>query len=122
MRDRLKSFIGTDALRVNISTFHSFCKTLIDEEYPERFVRSRSMKMLEELDARRLVGKILIEGPWEYLKPRHDPELYMLDVIKIVGQLKREGIAPESFRIKIDEAIIDLPNNEDLHYKKDSKW
>jgi hypothetical protein len=46
----------------------------------------------------------------------------MLDVIKIVGQLKREGVSPESFRVKIDDAIADLPNNEDLHYKKDSKW
>jgi len=55
MRDRLKSFIGSDALRVNISTFHGFCKSLIDEEYPELFARSRGMKMLEELDARRLV-------------------------------------------------------------------
>lgn len=122
MRDRLKSFIGHDALRVNISTFHGFCKWLIDEEYPELFSRSRGMKMLEELDARRLVWKLLIEWPWEYLKPRHDPELYMLDVIKIVGQLKREGVSPESFRVKIDEAIADLPNNEELHYKKDTKW
>ncbi|MCB9806838.1 UvrD-helicase domain-containing protein [Candidatus Peribacteria bacterium] len=61
MRDRLKSFIGTDALRVNIETFHSFCKGLIDEEFPEKFVRSPGMKMLEELDARRMVAKILIE-------------------------------------------------------------
>lgn len=122
MRDRLKSFIWTDALRVNIETFHGFCKWLIDEEYPERFVRSPGMKMLEELDARRMVGKILLESHLTLLKPRHDPELYMGDVIRIVGQLKREGISPELFRHKIDEALADLPNNEELHYKKDSKW
>ncbi len=122
MRDRLRSFIGTDALRVNIETFHGFCRWLIDEEYPERFVRSPGMKMLEELDARRMVAKILIEGDYTYLKPRHDPELYMGDVIRIVGQLKREGISPEFFRTKIDEAITDLPNNPELHYQKDSKW
>ncbi len=122
MRERLQSFIGIDALRVNIETFHGFCKWLIDEEYPERFVRSPGMKMLEELDARRMIAKILIDGEYTYLKPRHDPELYMGDVIRIVGQLKREGISPEFFRTKIDEAIADLPNNEELHYKKDSKW
>ena len=80
------------------------------------------MKMLEELDARRMVAKILLDADYTYLKPRHDPELYMGDVIRIVGQLKREGISPEFFRNKIDEALADLPNNEDLHYKKDSKW
>lgn len=80
------------------------------------------MKMLEELDARRMVGKILLESHLTLLKPRHDPELYMGDVIRIVGQLKREGISPELFRHKIDEALADLPNNEELHYKKDSKW
>ena len=122
MRERLRSFIGTDALRVNIETFHGFCKWLIDEEFPERFVRSPGMKMLEELDARRMIAKILLNGDYTYLKPRHDPELYMGDVIRIVGQLKREGISPEFFREKIDEAIADLPNNEELHYKKDSKW
>ena len=122
MRERLRSFIGTDALRVNIETFHGFCKWLIDEEFPERFVRSPGMKMLEELDARRMIAKILLNGDYTYLKPRHDPELYMGDVSRIVGQLKREGISPEFFREKIDEAIADLPNNEELHYKKDSKW
>lgn len=122
MRERLRSFIGTDALRVNIETFHGFCKWLIDEEFPERFVRSPGMKMLEELDARRMIAKILLNGDYNYLKPRHDPELYMGDVIRIVGQLKREGISPEFFRTKIDEALADLSNNEELHYKKDSKW
>lgn len=122
MRDRLRSFIGTDSLRVNIETFHGFCKGLIDEEYPEKFVRSPGMKMLEELDARRMVAKILLEWDYAYLKPRHDPELYMGDVIRIVGQLKREWISPEFFRNKIDEAIADLPNNPELHYQKDSKW
>lgn len=122
MRDRLRSFIGTDALRVNIETFHGFCKWLIDEEYPEKFVRSPGMKMLEELDARRMVAKILLEWEFTYLKPRHDPELYMGDVIRIVGQLKREGISPEFFRNKIDEALAELPNNPELHYQKDSKW
>ncbi|MBP7773645.1 ATP-dependent helicase [Candidatus Gracilibacteria bacterium] len=122
MRDRLRSFIGTDSLRVNIETFHSFCKGLIDEEYPEKFVRSPGMKMLEELDARRMVAKILLDGEYTYLKPRHDPELYMGDVIRIVGQLKREGITPEFFRNKIDEAIVELPNNPELHYQRDSKW
>jgi DNA helicase II / ATP-dependent DNA helicase PcrA len=122
MRERLRSFIGTDALRVNIETFHGFCKWLIDEEFPERFVRSPGMKMLEELDARRMIAKILLDGDYTYLKPRHDPELYMGDVIRIVGQLKREGITPEFFRLKIDEALDDLPNNEELHYKKDSGW
>lgn len=122
MRERLRSFIGTDALRVNIETFHGFCKGLIDEEYPEKFVRSPGMKMLEELDARRMVAKILLQGDYTYLKPRHDPELYMGDVIRIVGQLKREGITPEFFRNKIDEAMTDLPNNPELHYQKDSKW
>ncbi len=122
MRERLRSFIGTDALRVNIETFHGFCKWLIDEEYPEKFVRSPGMKMLEELDARRLVARILLEWGYTYLKPRHDAELYMGDVIRIVWQLKREGITPEFFRAKIDEAVADLPNNEELHYKIDSKW
>ena len=122
MRDRLRSFIGTDALRVNIETFHGFCKWLIDEEYPEKFTRSPGMKMLEELDSRRMVAGLLLEWEYQYLRPRYDPELYMWDAIRIVWQLKREGITPEFFRSKIDEAITDLPNNEDLHYKKDSKW
>ncbi len=46
----------------------------------------------------------------------------MGDAIRIVGQLKREGISPEFFRNKIDEALAELPNNPELHYQKDSKW
>jgi hypothetical protein len=51
------------------------------------------MKMLEELDTRRLIAKILLDGEYPHLKPRHDPELFMGDVIRIIGQLKREGIS-----------------------------
>ncbi len=122
MRDRLRSFIGSDALRVNIQTFHSFCKWLIDEEYPEIFSRSPDMKMLEELDARRLVWKLLLDGNYDLIKPRHDPELYMGDVIHLTGQLKREGISPSEFRTKVDQAIELLPFDEELHYQKDTKW
>lgn len=46
----------------------------------------------------------------------------MGDVIRIVGQLKREGITPEFFRTKIAQAVAELPNDPELHYKKDSKW
>ena len=36
MRQRLMSFIGSDALKVNIATFHSFCNAIL-REHPERF-------------------------------------------------------------------------------------
>lgn len=122
MRERLSQFIGSLALKVNISTFHWFCKRLIDEEFAEKFARSPNMKMLEELDSRRMIADILINGSYQHITPRHDPELFMGDVIRIIGQLKREWVTPENFRNTINQTINELPMNEDLHYKRDCKW
>ena len=45
MKDRLSRFMGTDAYRVNIHTFHSLCNKIITD-YPEHF----SMKELRVMD------------------------------------------------------------------------
>ena len=89
LRERLRSFIGSDAYKVTISTFHGFCNDLI-LEYPEKFQFARDLQMLDDLAKNRLVGKIYLEGEWKHLYNRHDPEMYLGATISIVSTLKRE--------------------------------
>lgn len=120
MRDRLRSFIGSDAYRVTIATFHGFCNDLI-LEHPEKFQFARDLIMLEDLEKNRLVGKLYLDGTWKHLYNRHNPEIHLGATIRIVSTLKREGISPEDLEKRIDKAISELDDDPDLHYSRKYK-
>ena len=48
MRRRLQSFIGPDAYKVHIHTFHSFCNDIIQENLP--LFEKTSLDPLSELE------------------------------------------------------------------------
>lgn len=117
MRDRLRSFIGGDAYKVNIATFHGFCNDLI-LEHAEIFQFAKNLSMLEDLEKNKTIGKIYLDGDWEYLYLRHDPEFYVGSTISIVSNLKREGISPDDFEKRIYKALGELDTDPELHYQK----
>jgi len=102
MRKRLLKFIGTAAYYVRIHTFHSFCNDVI-KEYPEKFLFSRELEPLDEIERIGILQKILDElpdgGP---LKPFADPYFYQKEVKGKLSELKREGVAPEAFSELLD--------------------
>lgn len=61
MRQRLMSFIGSDALKVNIATFHSFCNAIL-REHPERF-DMEDMDLITDLEKDKYLRELLDEVP-----------------------------------------------------------
>jgi DNA helicase-2/ATP-dependent DNA helicase PcrA len=81
MRRRLLSFIGPDAYRVDIHTFHSFCNDIIQENLP--LFEKTALDPISDLERIQLF-KVLIDG-W----PKNHPlKRYRGDVYFEMGNLQ----------------------------------
>jgi DNA helicase-2/ATP-dependent DNA helicase PcrA len=108
MRRRLLSFIGPDAYKVNIHTFHSFCHDLIQENLP--LFEKTILDPLSDLERIQLF-KTLIDGfPKSHLLKRYRGDVYfeMANLQSLFSTMKREGWTPEFINAKINEYVAGL--------------
>ena len=118
MRKRLLKFIGPDAYRVNIFTFHAFCNQVIQENLD--LFGIRGLQAISDLEKAQLFEK-LIDG----FGPKHILKRFAGDVYYEIGKLKalfsvmkREGWSSDFISKKIDEYLLELPTREEFIYKK----
>ncbi|MFA6257792.1 MAG: ATP-dependent DNA helicase [Candidatus Paceibacterota bacterium] len=111
MKNRLNEYIGLDAEKVHISTFHGFGIELIENNY-NLLGFTMVPKLLSDDEAVFLVDDILQRNVWEYLRPRANPEMYFSDLKQLISILKREGLKPEEFLSYIEFDIKFLKNDE----------
>lgn len=110
MKSRLEDYIGSDAGKVRIATFHSFGLELI-EEYAHLLEFPRAPKLISDDEAVFLVDEILNNNVWEHIRPRTNPAMYFGDLKHLISILKRERINEEEFEKNIKEEIKDLEND-----------
>ncbi|MBU1200670.1 ATP-dependent helicase [Patescibacteria group bacterium] len=97
MRTRLVNLIGKPAYSVQISTFHSFCQSVILEN-PDLFIVAEETEHLQDLDRTKILQKIIKGNNFSYLKPLNAPYYYVLSIIENIRTLKREGVSPEELK------------------------
>ncbi|MCW3086755.1 MAG: ATP-dependent helicase, partial [Sediminibacterium sp.] len=118
MRRRLLSFIGPDAYKVNIYTFHAFCNDIIQENLSlfEKTVLD-PISDLEKID----LFKQLIDGfPKNHPLKRYRGDVYfeIRNLQQLFSSMKREGWTPEFINQKIDEFLADIPTRDEFVYKR----
>jgi DNA helicase-2/ATP-dependent DNA helicase PcrA len=118
MRKRLLKFIGPDAYRVNIFTFHAFCNQVIQENLD--LFGIRGLQPISDLEKAQLFEK-LIDG----FSPKHILKRFAGDVYYEIGKLKalfstmkKEGWSSDFISKKIDDYLVELPTKEEFIYKK----
>lgn len=118
MRQRLLEFIGPDAHRVHIYTFHSFCNKIIQENL-DLFGRNdlEPLSDLERVDIiRTILDNLDIEHPLRiHQRDRYYYENHLRDLF---NRMKSERWTPQSISQKIDEYLEDLPNREEFIYQR----
>lgn len=97
MRARLVATIGSTGYKVNISTFHSFCNSLI-QKYPEEFPRIIGSQQITEIDQLQLISEIITQGTYKTIKPHGDPLFYVKAIQAGIHTLKREGVHPAAYQ------------------------
>ncbi len=117
MRQRLLEFIGPEAHRVHIYTFHSFCNSVIQDNL-ELFGR-QDMEPLSELERveliRRLLDELDIYHPLRRGRP--DPYFYEGHLHGLFQRMKAEGWTVELVHEKIDAYLESLPFREEFIYQ-----
>ncbi len=113
MRERLLHYIGAEATKVKISTFHSFAMSVIEEFFTTLGFDSVPT-LLDTATTVVLYDELLHARQWQYLRPRSNSALFMHDIQSTISLLKRDRISPESFKqlvIEDIERIKDDPEN-----------
>ncbi len=118
MRRRLLEFIGPDAYKVNIYTFHAFCNDVIQENL-SLFERN-ALDPVSDLERIRLL-KVLIDAfPKNHPLKRYRGDVYyeVNNLQSLFSTMKKEGWTPSFISQKIDEYVADLSNREEFVYKR----
>lgn len=118
MRKRLLGFIGPDAYKVNIYTFHAFCNDIIQENLSlfEKTVLD-PISDLEKID----LFKQLIDGfPKNHPLKRYRGDVYfeINNLQQLFSAMKREGWTPAYINQKIDEYLASIPTRDEFVYQR----
>ena len=121
MRERLLEFIGPEAHRVHIYTFHSFCNSIIQENL-ELFGR-HDLEPLNDLERVEIIRKLIDGLSFDHpvKNRRNDPYFYEKHLHDLFKRMKSEDWHVDFVYKKIDEYLKDLPNREDFIYKINTK-
>ncbi len=118
MRKRLFEFIGPDAYRINIYTFHAFCNEIIQENL--EYFGKLNLEPLSDLESAMLFRELVDEFPNDHLLKRFTGDIYY-DVPRLrnlFSTMKRENWDHAMIEKAVQEYVDDLPNREEFIYKR----
>ncbi|MEQ1678728.1 MAG: UvrD-helicase domain-containing protein, partial [Chitinophagaceae bacterium] len=121
MRKRLQQFIGPDAYKVNIYTFHAFCNDVIQENLS--LFEKTALDAISDLEKIELFKELIDSFPKNHPLKRYRGDVYfeVNNLKSLFSNMKREGWTPEFINQKIDEYLADLPNRDEFIYKRKYK-
>lgn len=118
MRDRLLSFIGPEAYRVHIFTFHSFCNAVIQDNLA--FFGKQDLEPISDLEKIELIREILDELTLDHpLRQRSaDPYFYESHLAALFQQMKSEQWSVGFVHEQIDAYLTDIPTRKSFQYQR----
>jgi DNA helicase II / ATP-dependent DNA helicase PcrA len=121
MRKRLLGFIGPDAYKVNIYTFHAFCNDVIQENLS--LFEKTALDPISELERIELYKELIDNLPKNHPLKRYRGDVYfeINNLQHLFSNMKKEGWTPEHIHQNIDKYIESLPTRDEYVYKKKYK-
>ena len=103
MRERLTRFIGQAAYDVNIGTYHSFGREIINR-FPEYFTETRLQNAVDELGQRQIIADIVEH--LRYNNPLKQTRHHEADLISTISEVKRALLTSEDLRLIAAENLV----------------
>jgi len=118
MRKRLLKFIGPDAYRVNIYTFHAFCNLVIQENLD--YFGVRELQPISDLEKLEVFQELVDSFDSKHALKRFSGDVYYETkrLEELFNIMKRENYSAELIEEKAEEYLEDLPNREEYIYKR----
>ena len=122
MRQRLLKFIGTDAYKVNIYTFHSFSSTVIKDNV-EYFGGYSDLEALSDLENYGVFKELIDNFPSDHTLKRLSGDLYYEKnrLSSYFQNMKKEGWTREELHQAFEIDLINFKENPDNQYKRPPK-
>lgn len=117
IRKKLIEYIGDDAYRVNIFTFHSFAENII-KEFSFYFKELEFSKVISDLEKVEILEEIIEKGGFKEIISSYDLFSSLIQVKGAIDTIKHEGFNPLEFKKKIPEWEKDLLSDDNLFYKR----
>lgn len=121
MRKRLQYFIGADAYKVNVYTYHAFCNDVIQDNL--NLFEKNSLDALSELETIELLKQLIDAFPKGHPLKRYRGDVYyeINNLRSLFSTMKKEGWTPVFMNEKIDEYLHSLPYRDEYIAKKKVK-
>lgn len=118
MRKRLLDFIGPDAYKVGIFTFHAFCNDVIQENLS--LFEKTIMDPISDLERIELFKQLIDTFPKNHPLKRYRGDVYfeINNLQSLFSTMKREGWTPAFISQCIDQYLESLPTREEYIYKR----
>ncbi|MBA2250202.1 MAG: ATP-dependent helicase [Chitinophagaceae bacterium] len=121
MRRRLFHFIGADAYKVNIYTFHSFCNDIIQDNLS--MFEKTALNPVSELQKIQLFKELIDGFPKNHLLKRYRGDVYyeIKNLQNLFSAMKREGWSQDFLQQRIDVYLERIKTDEQFKYKNTRK-
>ncbi len=121
MRKRLLSFIGADAYKVNIYTFHAFCNDVIQENLS--LFEKTSLDPISDLEKIELFKQLIDAFPKDHPLKRYRGDVYyeINNLQSLFSAMKREGWTGDWICDRIQQYIDSLHTREEYIAKRATK-
>lgn len=118
MRKRLLQFIGADAYKVGIFTFHGFCNQVIQENLDHFGIKD--LQPISELEQKQLLEELIDQFHENHPLKRWTGEVYYDSsrLQKLFQLMKTENWSCQKIHEVIEEYTNDLPFRAEFQYKK----
>lgn len=120
MKKRLISFIGNDAYRVKICTFHGFCNEII-RDYPEYFKNICGFINIDEIKQTDILKNILDETELSSLITPNNNYFYLKEIKRAIEELKKEGLSFSEFNFMAINAMKKFKINKENYDPKSNE-
>ncbi len=118
MRQRLLEFIGPEAHRVHIYTFHSFCNTIIQDNL--ELFGHHDLEPLSDLERVEILRKLIDELAYDHPLKAHRADVYFYEkqLFDLFKRMKSEAWTVADVEKAIVDYLEDLPSREEFIYKQ----
>lgn len=116
MRKKLTDYIGAQAYRVNLFTFHGFAQEIINR-YPEYFPRIIGGAVASESERLIILEEVLTKGRYDLIRPFGRPLLYVRKALSVIADLKRDTYTTEAFQKLLENERRQLEKVPAVHAK-----
>src|SRR6187401_1601251 len=118
MRHRLIEYIGPEAYRLQVSTFHSFCNLVIQEN-PGVFQQARELEPISEIDKFKLLQELIdsfsTDHPLKRFKGNTYTDWKRLD--ELFTTMKKENWSPAHMHERIEDYIAQMREDKEYIYQ-----